>query len=49
LPKGTRMSDCSIETIAFVEEWCNTLPRKILNYQTPEELFERKMDFIYAA
>jgi IS30 family transposase len=49
LPKGTRMSDCSIETIAFVEEWCNTLPRRILDYQTPEELFEREMDFIYAA
>jgi len=22
LPKGTRMSDCSIETIAFLEDWC---------------------------
>jgi IS30 family transposase len=49
LPKSTRMSECSIETIAFVEDWCNTLPRKILGYQTPEELFESELDRIYAA
>ena len=49
LPKGTRMTDCSIDTIAFVEDWCNTLPRKILGYRTPEELFESEMDKIYAA
>jgi IS30 family transposase len=49
LPKGTRMADCSIDTIAFVEDWCNTLPRKILGYRTPEELFENEMDQIYAA
>ena len=49
LPKGTRMTDCSIDTIAFVEDWCNTLPRKILGYRTPEELFESEIDKIYAA
>ena len=49
LPKGTRMADCSIDTVAFVEEWCNTLPRKILEYKTPEELFESELDRIYAA
>ena len=49
LPKGTRITDCSIDTIAFIEEWCNTLPRKILGYRTPEELFESEMDKIYAA
>jgi len=48
LPKGTRMADCSIDTIAFVEDWCNTLPRKILDYRTPEELFESELDRIYA-
>ncbi len=30
----------SLDDIAFIEEWMNTLPRKILNYKTPEELFE---------
>jgi len=30
LPKGTRMADCSVDTISFIEDWCNTLPRKIL-------------------
>lgn len=49
LPKGTRMADCSIDTIAFIEDWCNTLPRKILGYRTPEELFEAELDRIYAA
>ena len=49
LPKGTRMADCSVDTIAFVEDWCNTLPRKILGYRTPEELFESELDQIYAA
>jgi transposase, IS30 family len=27
----------------------NTLPRKILGYKTPEELFEEQLDIIYAA
>ncbi len=49
LPKGTRMANCSIDTIAFVENWCNTLPRKILDYQTPDELFASELDRIYAA
>jgi transposase, IS30 family len=49
LPKGTRMADCSLDTIAFVEDWCNTLPRKILGYRTPEELFDSELDRIYAA
>ena len=27
------------EDIAKIEVWCNSLPRKILNYKTPEEYF----------
>ncbi|MEE0855713.1 MAG: IS30 family transposase, partial [Ruminococcus sp.] len=27
----------------------NNLPRKILGYHTPEELFEQELDRIYAA
>lgn len=29
LPKGTRMANCSIDTIDFIEDWRNILPRKI--------------------
>lgn len=40
IPKGKRMTDYSLDDIAFIEEWMNTLPRKLLQYKTPEELFE---------
>lgn len=49
IPKGKRISDYSPDDIAFIEEWMNTLPRKILDYQTPQELFEIYLDEIYAA
>lgn len=48
IPKGKRISDYSSDDIAFIEEWMNTLPRRILNYKTPEELFEMYLDKIYA-
>ena len=48
IPKGKRISDYSIETISFIENWINTLPRKILDYKTPEELFEIHLDKIYS-
>jgi len=49
IPKGRRMSDYTFNDIAFIEDWMNTLPRRILKYQTPEELFESHLDIIYAA
>lgn len=48
IPKGKRMSDYSSDDIAFIEDWMNTLPRRILKYKTPEELFEAQLDIIYA-
>ena len=48
IPKGKRISDYSIETISFIEKWMNTLPRKLLHYKTPEELFEIHLDEIYS-
>ncbi|MSR92486.1 IS30 family transposase, partial [Clostridiaceae bacterium WCA-383-APC-5B] len=48
-PKGKRISDYSVDNIGFIEECMNTLPRKILDYRTPEELFEKYLDEIYAA
>ena len=37
----------SDEQIAQIEVWCNSLPRKILGYKTPDELFEAELDKIY--
>ena len=49
IPKGTPISSCSDDKLYDIECWCNTLPRKILGYRTPEELFEEHLDIIYAA
>ena len=46
IAKGERISDYSIDAIARIEDWCNNLPRKILGYKTPDELFEAKLDEI---
>ncbi len=47
IPKGKRISDYSLETISFIENWMNTILRKFLDYKTPEELFEIHLDKIY--
>lgn len=39
IPKGKSIDDVSNENIERVCYWINTLPRKILNYKTPLELF----------
>lgn len=48
IPKGVQISKFDIEYIAFIEDWCNQLPRKILGYQSPEELFDEALDIIYS-
>ena len=48
IPKGKRMSDYCVDKISAIEEWMNTLPRKILGYLSPEYLFEKHLDEIYA-
>ena len=47
IPKGDRMDKYRVEDIAKIEVWCNSLPRKILNYKTPEEYFDTELDRIY--
>ena len=47
IPKGKRIDQFSPQAIANVETWCNSLPRKILGYATPDELFEAELDKIY--
>lgn len=48
IAKGKRISDYGIDAIARIEDWCNNLPRKILRYKTPNEMFEAKLDKIYS-
>lgn len=49
IPKGKPISDYTAEEILFIADWANSLPRKILGYHTPEELFEKELDRIFAA
>ena len=49
LPKGKSISDYTADEIFFFADCINGLPRKILGYSTPEELFESQLDRIYAA
>ena len=48
IPKGIAINNFTLDDIAFVEDWCNTLPRKILDYKAPIDLFEDELDVIYA-
>lgn len=47
IPKGKDLENYSHEFLGHVQEWMNTLPRKILSYATPEEVFENYLDKIY--
>ena len=47
IPKGKRIADFTSQQIAEVKIWCNCLPRKILGYRTPDEIFEEELDQIY--
>lgn len=49
IPKEKRISDYSDDNILAVELWMNSLPRKVLDYKTPDEAFEAEMDKIYAS
>lgn len=49
ISKGKSISDYAIEDILFFADQINDLPRKILGYHTPDELFEKQLDLIYAA
>jgi IS30 family transposase len=39
IPKGTAISSLDNSFIKSVQDWCNNLPRKILDYQTPQKRF----------
>lgn len=46
IPKGKAISSVSDVTISYTEDWCNRLPRKILDYRTPEECFQKELSQI---
>ena len=49
IPKGDYINNYSLQDIINIEAWCNSLPRKILAYHTPDEIFEKELDHIYQA
>lgn len=49
IPKGKSIDDYSADDILFFADKINNLPRKILGYRTPEELFEQELDRIYVS
>ena len=49
IPKGKPISSYTAEDICYFADCINGLPRKILGYRTPEELFEQELDKIYSA
>ncbi len=49
IPKGKSIDNYSADDICFFADSMNGLPRKILGYKTPEELFEQELDRIYTA
>jgi len=49
MPKGKSMTDYSADDILFFDDRIKGLPRKILGDHTPEKLFEKQLDRIYAA
>lgn len=46
IPKGKSIKDVSLDTIERIQNWMNTLPRKLLNYKTPEKLFYEELSKI---
>lgn len=49
IPKGKSISDYSADAICAFADCINGLPRKLLGYRTPDELFDEQLDRIYAA
>ena len=41
------LSERHLQDIINIETWCNSLPRKILAYHTPDEIFEKELNRIY--
>ena len=46
IPKGKRIESISEHTLRQTLHWCNNLPRKILYYKTPQEVFLEEVNKI---
>jgi|SRR5690625_908313 len=46
MPKGRPLRDVSESHVLRTQQWMNTYPRKILNYQTPQEAFKDELKHI---
>ena len=46
IPKGKRIEIISDDTLQRALHWCNNLPRKILHYKTPQEVFLEEVNKI---
>ena len=46
IPKGVPIKAVSEETIQRTLQWCNNLPRKLLNYRTPLDVFLEEVNKI---
>ena len=46
VPKGMPIKSVSEETIQRTLQWCNNLPRKLLNYRTPLDVFLKEVNRI---
>ena len=49
IPKGKSIDEYTADEILIFADIINGLPRKPLGYRTPEELFDKELDRIYAA
>ena len=46
IPKGKRIENVSDDTLQRALHWCNNLPRKLLHYKTPQEVFLEEVNKI---
>lgn len=49
IPKGKCISNYKTDDTLFMADMMNGLPRKLLHYMTPDELFDKELDRLYAA
>lgn len=47
LPKGTALDPYTADALFWIADEINRLPRRQLDYRTPDELFENELDNIY--
>jgi len=46
IPKGEQINKYTENQIQKIQNWCNNYPRKLLNYFTPDELFQKELQSI---